>query len=322
MQSQNKASFFKVEFEFSELEIGDFVTSNEISNRMDLVLQLINASEEIYRFTTENKIIYLFSTESRKREGQLLKFVNKHVYKTRIQDAMSRPIIKALLKKKFYELIEGFKKDRTLNNTEVPDQFPNYNGEDLQILENPENWHEWQVQLYKKLFYASGELKPAPPEDRKIIFLYDPKGCSGKSTFFKWLFWKHSSLIGYLTVGSASQLRSAVCKIPYKSIYLCDLARSTGSQDTSRLVDLMSLVEELKTGAIVNVMYGKHDLILQNKSHIIVSSNFLVDPASLSKDRLQILKITNNGTLTDITRKTIKHFNKVKAEKKQVKVGL
>lgn len=73
----------------------------------------------------------------------------------------------------------------------------------------------------------------------------------------------------------------------------------------------MTIVEERKLGTIVNMMYGKHNLILQNKSHIIISSNYLVDPGCLSKDRLEILKI-QNGKLVGITQQIIKHFEKLK----------
>ena len=73
----------------------------------------------------------------------------------------------------------------------------------------------------------------------------------------------------------------------------------------------MVIVGELKSGVIVNVMYEKHNIILQNKSHIIISSNFLVDPNYLSRDRLEILKIEDDK-LVDMTAKIIKHFNKVK----------
>ena len=61
--------------------------------------------------------------------------------------------------------------------------------------------------------------------------------------------------------------------------------------------------------------YGKHDMILQNKSHIIISSNYLIDPDCLSRDRLEILKI-NDNKLVDITKRTVKHFEKMKKEKK------
>lgn len=317
MINPNKASFFKVEFRFNEIEINDFKTSIEIENSMDLVLQMIQSSDEIYRFTDKEKsrLIYLFSTINRKREGQLLRLINKYIYKTNLQDAMHRPSIKALLKKDFYEKIKNLEKNKTINSVETPEEFPNYNGSDVQLFEDEKNWHEWQIELYGKFFYKNGEMKKASPSDRKIYFLFDPKGCSGKSTFFKWLLWKNMDKIGYLTSGTASQLRSALSLTDYRDMYLCDLPRSLGAQDSSRLVDLLGVIEELKTGTLMSVMYGKNSLILQDKSHIIISSNQLINPERLSRDRLQILKVENNK-LKDITKKTIKYFDKENSIKK------
>jgi len=56
---------------------------------------------------------------------------------------MSRLSIDALLKKEFYQKIQGLEEDEKIKNTEAPEPFLNYNGADLQILEDKENWHEW-----------------------------------------------------------------------------------------------------------------------------------------------------------------------------------
>lgn len=313
----NKASFFKVEFRFNEIEINEFKTSREIESNMDLVLQMIQSSDEIYRFTKESKLIYLFSTKTRKREGQLLRLVNRYIYKTNLQEAMDRPSIKALLKKDFYEKIKKLEKNETIKNIEIPEEFPNYNGSDVKLLEDKKNWHPWQIELHKKFFYKNGEIKKAAPDDRKIYFLYDPKGCSGKSTFFKWLLWKNTDDIGYLTSGTASQLRSALSQTDYKNMYLCDLPRSLGAQDSLRITDLMGVIEELKSGTLMSIMYGKNSVVLQDKSHIIISSNQLLDPNRLSKDRLEILQI-DNKKIKDITKKTIKYFDKKHSESKKL----
>lgn len=112
-----------------------------------------------------------------------------------------------------------------------------------------------------------------------------------------------------------SQLRSALSQTDYKDMYLCDLPRSLGPQDSARITDLMGVIEELKSGAFMNIMYGKNLLVLQDKFHIIISSNQLVNPDLLSKDRLEILKIHKNKIL-NITKETLKHFKKQNAVKK------
>nr|YP_010207913.1 hypothetical protein KQ351_pgp077 [Pseudo-nitzschia micropora]UBA14926.1 hypothetical protein [Pseudo-nitzschia micropora] len=181
---------------------------------MDLVLEAIQSSEEIYRFTTETKVSYVFKTEKRKREGQLLRLVNKYVYKTKLEKLMARPYITSLLKREFQANIEELKKDQDLIERELPRE--EYDGADVQVLENRENWHPWQEELYKRFFYTSGEIKPAPIDDRKILFIYDEKGCSGKSTFFKWLYWKNMDDISWLSLGTTRQLKSFLCNVAHK----------------------------------------------------------------------------------------------------------
>ena len=68
------------------------------------------------------------------------------------------------------------------------------------------------------------------------------KGNSGKSSFFKWLYLQNSDLIGRITFGSSSQLRSIITKLGPKKIYI---------------IDLLSAIEDLKTGFVINSMYGE-----------------------------------------------------------------
>ena len=319
---QNKASFFYVEINYTDLELGEFSISEQISIGMDIALQSMQSSDQIYRFDSSDRMIYLFSTEKRKREGQLRRYLYKHVYNEKLKNYMSQPKVYALLKKEFKRLIETHSIDTTLKTSEVPEvpeKFPNYNASDIAILDDKKNWFKWQEKLYSKMFYANNEIRLPNPEDRKIIFIYDPEGFSGKSTFYKWLYYHNSDCIGCLTIGSSSQLRSSLTKIPYKSIYLFDLSRSLEKTvlDRSRIPDLMSVVEELKNGLVIDVMYGNHNTILQNRSHCVISSNFLIDPGSLSKDRLEFFEITKNKQLLNITDDVEVKFMQQEEEKKQ-----
>jgi hypothetical protein len=305
ISNQNRASYFSVKLEYSNIQFGNVNLHDKVSDQMDLVLNSLQVSDEIYKFNYSNCVIYLFTTDKRKRRGQVTKFIEKY-----LDNIVEKSSVIALMKKEFYSCAEKLKSNKNTIKTQEPDQFGEYTASDVAILEDRANWHDWQRDLYSRIFYQTGEVRK--PHDRKIMFLYDPVGNNGKSTFFKWLYWRNSQSIGHISVGTASQLRSSVCKVPHKSIYLCDIPRSLGSQDQYRIADLMAVVEEIKSGLLLDMMYGSHNLLLMNTPHVIVSSNFLINPDSLSKDRWEILKITKDLKLVDITTETKKKFKQEK----------
>ena len=79
-------------------------------------IKLFSLFDKIYRFTKQSKLIYLFSTKNRKREGQLLKLINKYIFKTNLEEVILRPSIKSLLKKDFYEKIKRLEKNKRIKN--------------------------------------------------------------------------------------------------------------------------------------------------------------------------------------------------------------
>ena len=143
------------------------------------------------------------------------------------------------------------------------------------------------------IFHQDGTYKE--PDPRNIISLIDKKGNSGKSSFFKWLSYKNPESIGRLGYGSASQLRSSAVNIGKKELYIVDLARSKSKQD--REEDLLSVLEDLKSGFITNAMYGSGKILMMEPPHIIVSSNYEFKYEALSSDRWHIYRITSKKKL-------------------------
>lgn len=133
------------------------------------------------------------------------------------------------------------------------------------------NWLKWQIQLNDILFPKTGKIKE--PDPRKIITIYDPKGNSGKSSFFKYLFFKYPEDIARISYGSAQQLRSSLVNISPHKIYIVDLARAKGRNDSE--VDLLAVLEDLKNGLVFNAMYGSGSNLLMEPPHIIVSANYV-----------------------------------------------
>lgn len=195
-------------------------------------------------------------------------------------------------------------------------------GDDIRFMNDRSQWFGWQKDIYQSLFYNS-VMNEADririPDGREIIFIYCPHGNSGKSIFWKWL--QHSledtNELGRLTIGSSQQLKSALTKMPHRKIYICDIPRTISSEDEHRMNSLLHVIESLKDGVILSCMWGENSSILMDRPHIIVSSNFLINPGLLSQDRLKILQITKDKELVDITEKTKKTFREI--SKKKVK---
>lgn len=108
----------------------------------------------------------------------------------------------ALLKTEFNQYLEKLKKDGSFEMSNPPNVFEGYSGKDIEIFNNRENWHPWQKDVYEMLFHKSGEILDG--NDREIISLYDETGNTGKSSFFKYLYFHHSDEIGRITYGTAS----------------------------------------------------------------------------------------------------------------------
>ena len=145
---------------------------------------------------------------------------------------------------------------------------------------------------YNSLFEKVEETeKFKKPDPRHILSLVDKKGNTGKSSFFKWLYYKYPKNIGRIGYGSASQLRSSVVNIGKKDLYIIDLSRSKSRND--RQEDLLSVLEDLKSGLVTNAMYGSGRTLLMEPPHIIVSSNYNLDYNLLSEDRWEVYEISD-----------------------------
>lgn len=181
---------------------------------------------------------------------------------------------------------KDYKKEEEPNNI--------YQGTDIKIFDNRSNWFGWQKQIYNMIANERGEIKQ--PNLRTIISIVDRRGNSGKSTFFKYMLAKEFpndiARIGY---GSASQLRPSVTNIGPKKIYIIDLPRSKSKQD--REEDLLSILEDIKIGLVINPMYGVGNTLLMDPPHVIVASNYIPNYKLLSSDRWEMHEITEEKEL-------------------------
>lgn len=150
---------------------------------------------------------------------------------------------------------------------------PVYRGEDLAPMENP---FPWQSQLLSIL--------DGNPDDRTIRWVYNPRGCIGKSLMCKWLeFNKKATAV---PMGSAQQIKTYIIASGAARVYLIDLPRTRGKAEA--MEDIMSAIEEIKNGNIKSAMYGKIQRLMMSPPHVICFSNHPPPTSMASPDRWKI----------------------------------
>jgi hypothetical protein len=218
-------------------------TMEQFEDSMEPVLSKMNATYETYsisRVTTENneyinEAIFIFKTNTRKRIGLLRNALSKNLniieFSNELDDFKKATYLsgkcEALTKTQFNILLNKFKESNEYKIHQENQLNYKYNAKDIEILFDNKNWHKWQKKLYDLIFNAQGRIKPA--DNRKIIFIEDPKGNSGKSSFLKYLYYKYKNDIGLITEGTSTQLKKSIVTQGGKKIYCVDLPRTSDS---------------------------------------------------------------------------------------------
>lgn len=309
---ENKNSYFYLKLKIPEEYKNSSEFEKKINYAVDDILYSMNSptnDPNNYKITSKekDKKIHIFRTNNRKRNGQLDKFCKRFIKDSWNVEYES----KGIRMDEIPNLINKAKRnEKFILEEEIIEDEQIYRGRDIKIFENKENWHRWQKEVFDMLFETKGKIKV--PDDRKIISLIDFKGNSGKSSYWKYLYANNKKNIGRLTYGTTSQLKSSIVNMGKKKIYIIDLARTLGTNDTQK--DLLAVIEDLKSGLILSPMYGMAKELMIEPPHIILSSNYLFDIESLSKDRWEIFEIKNNKLekKNELIRKKIKEKNRKK----------
>lgn len=119
------------------------------------------------------------------------------------------------------------------------------------------------------------------PDPRKIYFVVDPVGNSGKSYFANNYFRSNPSDTQILSVGKRDDLAFAVDEL--KSRFLFDLPRST-----SEFLQY-SVLEQLKDGRVFSTKYESRVKWLISHAHVVVFMNEYPDLTKLSRDRYETI---------------------------------
>ena len=292
---ENKNSFFSIKLDITNIKTNSF-RLEQLENQIDLVLSNMHVSQFWHKFTGANEIIYFFKTDNRKRKGQLVKVCDN------ILNTDQSYYVEAMTKMSYEQDLERMRRNDNFRNVHKPSIFSDYAGNDIKFFDDPKNWHKWQTDVYNMLLDENDQFKT--PHARKIIHLYCKTGNSGKSSFFKWLYYKHPEEIGRIGYGQAHQLRSSTVNIGRKLCYIIDLARTKSRNDNQE--DLLSIVEDLKSGFVSNPMFGSGRILMMEPPFVILSSNYLFNYDSLSEDRWEVYEITKKKTLRAMNKKELK----------------
>lgn len=134
--------------------------------------------------------------------------------------------------------------------------------------ESIEEFRPWQHKLYLEM------LEDA--DDRKILWYYDEKGGSGKTTMAM-----HMVTMGgfYCDNGKTADVVYAYAN---QRIIVVDIARSTKGRVNYEVIEM------LKDGIMFSSKYESHTKIRNEPAHLVVMSNFLPDKSKMSMDRWDI----------------------------------
>lgn len=125
-----------------------------------------------------------------------------------------------------------------------------------------------------------------PVHPRKIYWVHDPEGASGKSIFAKYMAFHHG--VVKLTFGDPASLLYAVSSRAPARAYFFDLSRSKGQG--SSMNDIYQAIEAIKDGHYTSTKYESKD-VLMSRPHVFVFSNHLPELTALSQDRWKVIRI-------------------------------
>lgn len=121
------------------------------------------------------------------------------------------------------------------------------------------------------------------PDPRKIIFVVDPVGNTGKSWMCQYLFSRRPHLVQVLSIGKRDDLAHAID--PSKSWFLFDIPRQ------SMEFLQYAVLEKLKDRLVFSPKYASTVKVLTTVPHVVVFCNEQPDRNAMSQDRYVIIDI-------------------------------
>jgi hypothetical protein len=172
---------------------------------------------------------------------------------------------------KYYKCINEFREK--LNTKKGEDDLADYfAGKELR---------DWQQFIYERLI-VQGE--------RKVLWISDAIGNSGKTWFSKWLVWKQKAF--YCQGGRNNDVS---CAYQNQKFVIFDLCRDT-QKDAP-----YSMIEQMKNGLIWSPKYQSHTKV-NSYAKVLVVANWMPNLTKLSNDRWDIIDMEDMELLIQTER--------------------
>jgi hypothetical protein len=288
---ENKNTFFQLNIELKQ-DHNNLSTQvkDEIQAAIDILYGLVRVEDTEYTFQKNKRLTFLFKCETRKRSGQIINILrkgglNNHQY---VLDVRLEPIIN---RRDFEQAVMKCRYEKWTTLSE-PDKLDQYSGKDIEVLNDPKNYHEWQIQLFHFLF-KNGDpwQEPIKANSRSIVNIVDGTGACGKSVICKWLAVNRGDTVSCVTYGNPQQLRGVIVKSPTKQIYLIDLPKAIQDSSNFNEANLLTIAEELANGNLQNMLYASGTSKLMEPPSVVIFSNYHLNYSKLSADRWIGLKM-------------------------------
>lgn len=151
---------------------------------------------------------------------------------------------------------------------------------------------EWIDLIYPHVEVDPGEYRPyqlnlanllsSEPDSRKITFIVDPVGNTGKSWFVAKWFSENADISQQLCVGKRDDIAHVIDES--KRVFLFDIPRSQ-----SEFLQY-SVLEKLKDKVVFSPKYNSRMKRLEHRPHVVVFMNEDPDMNKLSRDRYHIIR--------------------------------
>lgn len=235
--------------------------------------------------------------KAKKRLGQLAKILHAHeLTGLHLSPSHDHEALKSYCMKKDLTYVDGPWDDR------------DYEGMGVSVLDE-KHLYPWQAEVLKQL--------RAEPDDRKVCWLVDQKGCAGKTQLAKFLL-KHKLALP-LQYTDSKDAMYMVTSLPWQPAYVFDLTRVKPAALSA--TDLYAVMEQIKNGLLQNTKYVSKAGILRKPSHVWVFCNHVPDYKSLSQDRWMVYEINENKTLVGFDKKKFQYESKKRGLLAEIKAG-
>lgn len=134
---------------------------------------------------------------------------------------------------------------------------------------------------------CAGLIEAEEAANRKIFFVVDEEGNSGKSWMCRWALTKFPDKVQVLRIGKRDDLAYTIDET--KEVFLFDVPRS-------QMTFLQySVLESLKDQMIFSPKYESSSKILRKRPQVIVFCNEEPDLTQLSRDRYEVIRVQVDG---------------------------